>query len=157
MAQGAMAAGLEEFREFTSLRLMIDCNQWESSVMSDWKAPIPERKGPGPRRMLGSAMAKINSVIALLIIFGLLVVARAYLRAAADFAMPRGHPTFAQELHEQLSISFIGSGIGLAFWAFVACFAFVIFEAPMLLYWAALGCGSAYIGWLYFGGRALGQ
>jgi hypothetical protein len=136
---------------------MIDCNHWESFVMADWEAPIPERERPGLREALGRAMAKINIVIAILVIFGLFVAADAYLHAFADFALPRGDPTFAQELHEEFSTSFIGSGIGLAFWAFVACFAFVIFEAPMRFYWAVLGCGSAYIGWVYFGGRALGQ
>jgi hypothetical protein len=115
LTQGRTAARFEKIQKFSLLWRMVAHNHWEKSVMAEWKAPIPERKSPGLREALGRATAKINIVIAILVIFGLFVAADAYLHAFTDFAMRREHPTFAQELREELSISFIGSGIGLAF------------------------------------------
>jgi hypothetical protein len=125
--------------------------------MGDWKARFSGRKRRGPHEMLGRAVTKINGVVAILIVSGLAFAAHAYLHAAAGFGLERNHAAFAQKVNEEISTSLAGGGIGLASAALVAGPAFVVFETPMRFYWAVLGCGGAYAGWLYLGSPALGQ
>ena len=125
--------------------------------MGDWKTRFPAWKRPALSGALSGAAKAINGVIAILIFVGLGLAADAYFHTTVDHALERNQATFSQEVNEQLATAFIGESIGLIIAALLCGFVFVVFEAPMRLYWAVLGCGSAYIGWLYFGGRALGQ
>ena len=125
--------------------------------MAEEKTGMERPQKPQLRKMLSSALTKINFMIAFLMVFSLGHVAHAFLHAGADFALDRNPGPFAQKVNEQLSMSFIGGSAGLMIAALVCGLVIVLFEAPMRLYWALLGCASAYVGWLYFGARALGQ
>ena len=129
----------------------------EEAVMAEEKTGMEIPEKPELRNFFSGALTRINTVIAILIFVGLGLAADAFLHAGADFALDRNPASFAQELNEELSTSFVGGSAGLIIAALLFGFVFVVFEAPMRLYWAVLGCGSAYISWLYFGGRALGQ
>ena len=125
--------------------------------MVEEKTGMERPEKPQLSKMLSGALTRINTVIAFLIIVGLGLAADAFFHAAADVALDRNPAPFAQKLNDELTMSFVGGSVGLIIAALLCGLVIVVFESPMRLYWAVLGCGSAYVGWLYFGGRALGQ